>query len=161
MFILTYTFIWHSKVYALIFAAENRRLKNAGGGCLLGQSEILMQDYSTKKIENIHVNDVILDAHLNQVTVVHVIKHHLSTMSLYQFYPKGPVFTADHQFLSNLETQEVGVVSKDFLYSQSPQMEEFDNKIKDFEDLNEILQFDKGSVSLKSFNVEPYTAGWN
>ena len=120
-----------------------------------------MQDYSTTKIENIHVNDVILDAHLNQVTVLHVHKHYLSTMSLYQFYPKGPIFTADHQFVFNLETLEVGVVSKDALYYQSPQMEEFDDKINEFKDLNEILQFDNGSVSLKSFNVLPYTAGLN
>jgi len=127
-----------------------------GGSCVLGLTRILMHDHSTKRIENIQVNDVILDGHLTEVTVVHVIKHYLSSTELFQFYPNGPIFTKDHQFLSNLETQNVGVVSKDFLFAIQPQMEEFSNMVHEFKDMEKVLQFKNGSISPEPFQVERF-----
>lgn len=127
-----------------------------GDGCLLGPTKILMDDYSTKRIDNLHVNDVILDGNLNKVTVVHIIKHYLSSTQLFQFQPDGPIFTADHQFLSNLETQNVGVVSKDVLLTLQPQMEEFSHMVYEFKNMENVLQFKNGTISPGLFEVAPF-----
>ena len=105
------------------------------------------------------VNDVILDGNFNQVTVLHVIKHYLSSAELFQFQPNGPIFTPDHQFLSNLETQNVGVVSKDYLFTQQPQMEEFGIMVDELNNMEKVLQFKNGSISLGSFKVTPLEKG--
>jgi hypothetical protein len=127
-----------------------------GGGCVLGQTNILMDDYSTKHIENIQVNDGILDGNLNRVVVVQIAKHYLSTTKLFQFLPNGPIFTADHQFLSNMETQNLGVVSKDKLFELQPQMEEVSNMVHELKDMENILQFKNGSINPGSFEVAPF-----
>jgi len=132
-----------------------RRKYPRGDGCVLGQTKILMDDHSTKRIDNIQVNDGILDGHLNKVTVVHVIKHYLSSTTLFHFHPDGPIFTADHQFLSNLETQNVGVVSKDYLLTLQPQMEEFSHTIHEFKNMEKLLQFKNGNISPGSFEIAP------
>ena len=123
---------------------------------MLGQTRILTDGYKEKKIEDIQVNDVILDGHLNKVTVVHVIKQHLASTELFKFQPHGPIFTADHQFLVDLEKKHVGVVSKDHLNRIQPQMEEFSEMIHEFQNMENLLQFKNGSISSESFEVVPF-----
>ena len=118
-----------------------------------------MHDHSTKQIENIQINDVILNGNLNEVTVVHVIKHYLSSTELFQFYPNGPIFTKEHQFLSNMETQKIGVVSKDYLFAIEPQMEEFSNMVHELKDMEKVLQFKNGRISPESFQVARFDKG--
>jgi len=136
--------------------AAKWKKKYDNSGCVLGDTTILMADFSSKPIEDIQVNDVILDGNLNKVNVVHVIKHYLSSTKLFQFYPDGPVFTADHQFLLNLETQNVGVVSKDYLFKLQPQMEEFGEMVHEFKYTDSVLQYENGSISSGSFEIVPF-----
>ena len=116
-----------------------------------------MKDFTTKKIEDIETGDVILDAKLQPVIVVSVISSYLDNGDLYQFYPNGPVFTPEHQFLSNLETRKVGVVSKDALFSQQPQIAEVEDNIHEFKNMNDgLLQFKNGNITQKKFSVVPH-----
>ena len=81
----------------------------------------------------------------------------LGHRKLYQFNKDGPVFTPEHQFYSNLETGEVGVVSiKDLLW-ENPQLEE-SRIIHHLDDLKSILQFNSrdGKVELDEFQLVPY-----
>ena len=125
--------------------------------CLLGSSEILMKDYSTKRIEDIRAGDVILDARLQPATVLTVITNFLGNRQLYQFFPNGPVFTPEHQFLSDLKTKRVGVVSKNALFSESPQLEETEGEnILEFQHLYNILQLKNGNISQGKFELVHY-----
>jgi hypothetical protein len=115
-----------------------------------------MEDYTTKKIEEIIPGDVILDAKLQPVIVMTVLSNYLDNGDLYQFYPNGPVFTPDHQFVSNLERKEVGVVSKEALFSQLPQIAEVGDSINEFTNMEGLLQFKNGNITHDKFNVVPY-----
>ena len=107
-----------------------------------------MKDFSRKPIDRIKENDNILDGNLQPVKVLNVVKHFLQDTPLFKFYPRGPVFTPDHQFLSNLERKEVGVVSKNALFLQQPQMEDFGKKIHELKDLkSKILNVDNLSYN--------------
>jgi len=122
--------------------------------CLLGGTQILMADHSTKSIENIKPGEFILDGHLKPVQVIEVFKNFLGNNQLHQFYPHGPVFTKSHQFLSNLEQGQVGVMDKETLLTESPQMEE--STIHNLKEMESLLQFKDGNVVQSGFDVVSY-----
>ena len=121
----------------------------AEGGCLLGDSKILMANYTTKCIKNLKPGEMILDGHLQPVEVVQVFPNFLSDKSLYQFAPNGPVFTEEHEFVSNLEQGHIGVVSKRNLGSL-PQAAE---KISFLKEMTTLMQFKNGSMPDSNFKV--------
>jgi len=125
--------------------------------CLLGSTQILMADYSTKAIEDLKSGEFILDGHLHPIEVVEVFSNHVGANQMFQFAPNGPVFTEDHQFLSNLDQGHAGVVSKKALFSQSPQLEE-SNTIHNLDEMESLLQFKDGNIILAGFDVVPYHA---
>ena len=115
------------------------------GSCLLGDSHILMAYYSVKQIKDIQTGDFILDGNLKLVQVIATNPTFLGGRKLYQFSPNGPVFTPEHQFYSNLTTGQIGVMSKQELYIENPQMEEND-QVYEFDQLSNLLQFQNGNV---------------
>jgi len=123
-------------------------------GCLLGGTQILMADYSTKSIEDLKPGQLILDGHLQPVEVVDVFSNFVGDNQLYQFAPNGPVFTEDHQFISNLEQGQVGVVSKSGALSLNPNLDE--SKIHNLKDLYSLLQLKDGNIIKAGFNVVSY-----
>ena len=66
-----------------------------------------MENYTSKPITEIKHGDMILDGNLNPVLVNSVITNYLYDRKLYVF-KDGPVFTEDHLFYSNMETEELG-----------------------------------------------------
>jgi len=124
-------------------------------GCLLGKTQILMANYSSKSIEALRPGEIILDGNLQPVKVVHILSNFLGHhQPLYQFLPDGPIFTIEHQFLSNLELGHVGVVSKEELFLQDPTLME--SKVHSLEGMKTLLQFQDGLVRHASFDVAPY-----
>lgn len=77
-------------------------------GCLLGNSQILLQDGSTKAISEIQPKDVIVDGNLNPVTVEVVVGQYLDNGQLYEFSNGGPVFTEGHLFYVDIENEKLG-----------------------------------------------------
>jgi len=129
-------------------------ITTAIGGCLLGGTQILMADYSTKSIEDLKPGQLILDGHLQPVEVVEVFSNFVGDNQLYQFAPNGPVFTEDHQFIRNLEQGQVGVVSKSVALSLNPNLDE--SKIHNLKSLHSLLQLKDGNIINAGFNVVPY-----
>ena len=82
---------------------------SSSGSCLLGSTLILMQNYTSKPITEIKHGDMILDGNLNSVSVHSVITNYLYDRKMYDF-KDGPVFTEDHLFYSNIETEELGKI---------------------------------------------------
>jgi len=113
-----------------------------------------MADYFTKFIEDLKPGQLILDGHLLPVEVEEVFSNFVGDGQLYQFAPNGPVFTEDHQFISNLEQGHVGVVSKSQAMSLNPHLDE--SKILNLEDLDSLLQLKNGKIINAGFNVVPY-----
>ena len=137
--------------------AWNQAKINGWGSCLLGDSHILMANYSVKPIQDIQTGEFILDAYLKPVQVIATNPTFLGDRKLYQFSPNGPVFTPEHQFYSNLTTGQIGVMSKQELYIENPQMEEND-QVYEFDQLSNLLQFQNGKVVQKDFQIIPYKA---
>ena len=137
------------------------KAKNHGwgifGSCLLGTSHILMANYSVKQIKDIQTGDLILDGNLKPVKVIATNPTFLGNRKLYKFSPNGPVFTPEHQFYSNLTTGQIGVMSKQELYIENPQMAEND-QVYEFDQLSNLLQFQNGKVVPKDFQIIPYKA---
>ena len=79
----------------------------SSGSCLIGSTHILMENYTSKPITEVKHGDMILDGNLNPVLVHSVITNYLYDRKLYTF-KDGPVFTEDHLFYSNMETEELG-----------------------------------------------------
>ena len=73
---------------------------------------------------------------------------------MHQFIPNGPVFTYEHQFLSDLQNMEIGVVSKKALVSTQPQFEEAN--VKELQEIENVLQLIDGNITLAKFKVVPY-----
>lgn len=74
---------------------------------------------------------------------------------MYQFLPSGPVFTHEHQFLSNLTNAKVGVVSKEALISQHPQLADADIIVMD--KMDKLLQLNShGNITPETFEIAPY-----
>ena len=67
--------------------------------------------------------DIILDGNLMPVQVVTLGKSFLGGRTLHQLNANGPVFTGEHQFISNLTTMQVGVLSKEDLLNEHPQLQ--------------------------------------
>ena len=129
--------------------------KGLFGSCLLGDTKILMANYSLKQIQDIQHGDLILDGNLKTVHVIATNPTFLGDRKLYQFSPNGPVFTPEHQFYSNLTTGQIGVMSKQELYIENPQMEEND-QVYEFDQLSNLLQFQNRKVVQKEFQIIPY-----
>ena len=62
-----------------------------------------------RPITEIKHGDMILDGNLNSVSVHSVITNYLYDRKMYDF-KDGPVFTEDHLFYSNIETEELGKI---------------------------------------------------
>ena len=133
------------------------RGKGLFGSCLLGDTKILMADYSLKQIQDIQPGDLILDGNLKPVHVIATNPTFLGNRKLYKFSPNGPVFTPEHQFYSNLTTGQIGVMSKQELYIENPQMEEND-QVYELDQLSNLLQFQNGKVVQKDFQINSYKA---
>ena len=84
-----------------------RKKKEQSGSCLLGSTQILMENGTTKAISEIQSGEVILNGYLNPVVVHSVITNFLYDRTMYQF-KDGPIFTEDHLFYSNLELEKLG-----------------------------------------------------
>ena len=83
-----------------------------------------MADYSLKSVQDLAIGDLVFDGHLNTVEVLAIGKNYLDERKMYQFGSDGPVFTADHQFYSNIDNGQVGVFSKTALFRENPQLKE-------------------------------------
>lgn len=126
--------------------------------CLLGESKILMSDMSTKAVQDLRSGDLIMDGNLENVEVLYVGKNYLGDRTLYQFGTDGPIFTPEHVFVSNLEKNVRGVVSKGDFFREKPQFEHLDNiNVFNFDQLDTLLQVVNGSnLVSESFNLRIY-----
>ena len=140
-----------------IVIKQSETIAKKTSSCLLGHCTILMEDFSNKVIRDIKVGDVILDGHLNPVSVMAINSSFLGFRKLFQFNQDGPVFTPEHQFYSNIKSGEVAVVSVKDLLLENPQLEERPG-IHSLDDLNSILQYNMktGKVDLEEFELLPF-----
>ena len=124
------------------------------GSCLLGSCKILLPDFSTKNIEDIVAVDEIMDAQMNQVTVIAANTSFLGDRELYQLNDNGPIFTPEHQFLNNLEPSHIGVVSKTALFRENPQFEE--QNVSQLNELDTLMQLKGNNMAREKFELKAF-----
>ena len=127
------------------------------GGCVHGDSEILMANYTAKAIKSIVKGNIILDGNLKPVKVLAIGSVFLGTNELYKFEPNGPIFTKDHQFFLDLKEGMTGVVSLSTLIEENPQLSNSTNHVS-LTHVKKCLQFsmvDK-KVTLSPFVLKPF-----
>jgi len=120
-----------------------------------------MADYSTKAVQDLKKGNSILNGQLQPVKVLGVFKNFLGSRQMYQFAPNGPIFTGEHQFVSNLEEGEVGVRDRYALITENPYLEEESDNIKHLSDLYSLLQYKEdmygyGQIIKADFNLTNY-----
>ena len=110
------------------------------GGCVHGDSEILLANYTTQAIKYLSKGDMILDGKLQPVKVLAIGFVYLRANDLYKFEPSGPIFTRDHQFFVSLNKKMMGVVSLSALVEGNPQLL-FSNSHVELDKVEQIEQF--------------------
>ena len=133
-------------------AKEEQDAKNQkGGSCIIGSSQVLMADFTTKNACDIKRGDIVLDQNLQPVRVIGCNFTYLGSRSLYSFGDHGPIFTGEHQFVS----ADGGTVVVDLraLHEENPQLKEEDvyemNEKSKVLKLKNTKRFQTVDVSLK------------
>ena len=110
----------------------------------------MMADFSWKKIEEVQKGESVLNMDLSPVKVVASHYNPLGSRKLYSFGSAGgPIFTAEHQFLS--ESSIPVVVSLEDLFDENPLM--LQEKVQQITETTKIMKLENGDVRPASINL--------
>ena len=115
--------------------------------CLHENTKILLANKTMKKICEIKVNDQILDRYLQPQKVIGINYTYLGDRNMYQFANDGPLFTADHQFYTSMDTSTTVVASLEVLLKENPQLVGED--IKEMRNGSSVLRYETLSEEIQ------------
>ena len=121
--------------------------KRTSESCLHENTKILLANKTMKKICEIKVNDQILDRYLQPQKVIGINYTYLQDRNMYQFANDGPLFTADHQFYTSMDTSTTVVASLEVLLKENPQLDGED--IKEMRNGDSVLRYETLSQEMQ------------
>ena len=119
--------------------------------CLLGNTKVLLANYTEKNVSELKLNDQILDRYLQPQKIIGVNYSYLQERSMYQFADDGPIFTPEHQFFTELGKSTTVVASLKKLFNENPQLDGED--IKEMRNEETVLMYNTLSQQIQEHEI--------